>query len=114
MSMSATPPGGLRMAKGQAKRDIKEQPGFGAIAIVCLAVLYSPILILMIFSLNGGSIVTHWEGLSLHWYGSAIVNEEFHNAARNTLTISITATVISTITATLAAIGMTRVKPWRG
>lgn len=94
--------------------DIKDQPGFRSIAIICLLVLYVPVLILMIFSLNSGSLVTHWEGVTLNWYGTALLNEEFHNAARNTLIISITATIVSTICATLAAIGMTRVKPWRG
>jgi len=94
--------------------DIKDQPGFRSIAIICLVVLYVPVLILMIFSLNSGSLVTHWEGVTLSWYGSALLNEEFHNAAKNTLIISVTATIVSTICATLAAIGMTRVKPWRG
>ncbi|AZO02830.1 MULTISPECIES: ABC transporter permease [unclassified Mesorhizobium] len=94
--------------------DIKDQPGFRSIAIICLLVLYVPVLILMIFSLNSGSLVTHWEGVTLGWYGSAFLNEEFHAAAKNTLIISVTATIVSTICATLAAIGMTRVKPWRG
>ncbi|RWM18875.1 MAG: ABC transporter permease [Mesorhizobium sp.] len=94
--------------------DIKDQPGFRTIAIICLLVLYVPVLILMVFSLNSGSLVTHWEGVTLGWYGTAFLNEEFHAAARNTLIISVTATIVSTICATLAAIGMTRVKPWRG
>ncbi|TGQ16452.1 MULTISPECIES: ABC transporter permease [unclassified Mesorhizobium] len=94
--------------------DIKDQPGFRTIAVICLLVLYVPVLILMIFSLNSGSLVTHWEGVTLGWYGTAFLNEEFHAAARNTLIISVTATIVSTICATLAAIGMTRVKPWRG
>jgi len=94
--------------------DIKDQPGFRTIAIICLLVLYVPVLILMIFSLNSGSLVTHWEGVTLGWYGTALLNEEFHSAARNTMIISVTATIVSTICATLAAIGMTRVKPWPG
>ena len=94
--------------------DIKDQPGFRSIAILCLCVLYVPILILMIFSFNTGSLVTHWEGVGIGWYGIALRNEDFHNAAENTLIISVSATIISTICATLAAIGMTRVKPWRG
>lgn len=94
--------------------DIKDQPGFGAMAVICLVVLYAPILILMIWSLNSGNIVTHWEGISLSWYGVALMNEEFHAAAKNTLIISISATILSTTAATMAAIGMTRVKPWRG
>ena len=94
--------------------DIKDQPGFRSIAIICLLVLYVPVLILMIFSFNSGSLVTHWEGVTFNWYGRALLNEEFHRAAKNTLIISVTATIVSTICATLAAIGMTRVKPWRG
>lgn len=94
--------------------DIKDQTGFRTIAIICLVLLYSPILILMIFSLNSGSIVTHWEGVNLHWYGVALLNEDFHRAAKNTMIISLTATVLSTGLATMAAIGMTRVKPWPG
>lgn len=94
--------------------DIKDQPGFRTVAIICLLVLYIPVLILMIFSLNSGSLVTHWEGVTLGWYGTAFLNEEFHAAAKNTMIISVTATIVSTICATLAAIGMTRVKPWRG
>ena len=94
--------------------DIKDQPGFRTIAIICVLVLYVPVLILMIFSLNSGSLVTHWEGVTLGWYGTAFLNEEFHAAAKNTLIISVTATIVSTICATLAAIGMTRVRPWRG
>ena len=102
------------MAERPREVDIKDQPGFRSIAIICLAVLYVPILILMVFSFNSGSLVTHWEGISLGWYGSALLNEDFHNAAKNTLIISVTADVVSTIAATLAAIGMTRVRPWRG
>src|SRR5437899_1344550 len=52
--------------------DIRDQPGFRSIAIICLLVLYVPVLILMIFSLNSGSLVTHWEGVTLGWYGSAL------------------------------------------
>jgi spermidine/putrescine transport system permease protein len=104
----------MAASPGVKHPDIKDQPGFGTMAIVCLVVLYAPILILMIWSLNSGSIVTHWEGISLHWYGVALMNEEFHAAAKNTLIISISATILSTLLATMAAIGMTRVKPWRG
>ncbi len=95
-------------------RDIKEQTGFGTMAVICLVVLYAPILILMVWSLNSGSIVTLWEGVSLSWYAVALANEEFHAAAINTMIIAVSATIMSTLMATMAAIGMTRVKPWRG
>jgi spermidine/putrescine transport system permease protein len=102
------------MAERAVPLDIREQRGFRSVAVICLLVLYAPILILMIFSLNTGSIVTHWEGVGFGWYGTALLNQEFHAAAKNTMIISTTATLVSTIAATLAAIATTRVKPWRG
>ena len=102
------------MAEFRNSADLKEQPGFRAAALACLFLLYAPILILMIFSFNAGNAITRFEGFGGHWYVSAIVNEEFHSAAKNTLTITISATILSTIVATLAAVGTTRVKPWPG
>ncbi|MBG1232381.1 ABC transporter permease [Aestuariivirga litoralis] len=94
--------------------DIKTQPGFKGVAIFCLAMLYTPILVLMVFAFNSGNLMMSWEGVSLKWFGVALANEDFHSAARNTFLISIIATIVSTSVATLAAIGMTRVKAWPG
>lgn len=102
------------MAKTGTSIDLKYQPGFKPIALFCLALLYTPILILMLFSFNSGNLIMRWEGVSLHWYGAALSNAAFFAAAKNTLIISLSATVIATTVATLAAIGMTRVKPWSG
>lgn len=102
------------MNKVNASVDIKTQPGFKAVAILCLAMLYTPILVLIIFAFNAGSLMMHWEGVSLRWFGVALANQDFQSAARNTFMISIVATLVSTVTATLAAIGMTRVKAWPG
>lgn len=102
------------MARQRPPLDIKTLPGFATMAVICLMVLYVPILILMLFSFNSGNIVTHWEGISLHWYGVALGNDEFFSAAQNTMIIAVSATVIATTVATLAALGMTRVKPWKG
>jgi spermidine/putrescine transport system permease protein len=102
------------MAKARSGIDLKHQPGFKVIALFCLALLYTPILILVLFSFNSGQVVMHWEGFSTAWYGKAVVNEGFHSAAKNTFIISFFATTVSTLLATLAALGMTRVKPWPG
>jgi spermidine/putrescine transport system permease protein len=96
------------------KFDLKRQPGFASVAIGCLAMLYAPIVILVIFSFNASRSVTRWSSFSLDWYASVLVNGEVHDAARNSLTISIVATVASTILATAAAIATTRTRPWRG
>lgn len=102
------------MAERGAVIDIKEQPGFRAAAFACVILLYVPILMLMLLSFNRGEAVAHFEGVSLHWYSTALSNEEFYGAARNTIAITVVATLVSTILATLAAIGTTRVKPWWG
>jgi spermidine/putrescine transport system permease protein len=94
--------------------DLRYQPGFGTIAICCLLLLYAPILVLTVFSFNGGQSVTRWAGFGLNWYVTAFHNEGFHDAALTTLKISITATIVSTLVATAAALGTTRTRRWSG
>lgn len=94
--------------------DVRHQPGFGLISTICLVILYSPIIVLIVYAFNANNLVTVWTGVSLEWFGRALSNENFHEAARNTLTISISATLIATAVATSAALGTTRVRRWRG
>ncbi|MEA2781245.1 MAG: spermidine/putrescine transport system permease protein [Rhodospirillaceae bacterium] len=94
--------------------DLKRQPGFATVALLCLAMLYAPIIILVIFSFNASRSVTRWSSFSLDWYASVIGNGEIHDATRNSLTIAFVATVISTVLATAAALATARTRPWRG
>ena len=58
---SATSVAGAAAGKGKQPRkalDLRYQPGFGTIAIFCLLLLYAPILVLSVFSFNGGPFVT--------------------------------------------------------
>jgi spermidine/putrescine transport system permease protein len=115
---SLTVPAAARAAaKDQRPRkalDLRYQPGFGTIAIGCLLLLYLPILVLTVFSFNGGPYVTRWGGFGLNWYVSAIHDEGFHNAALTTMKIAITATIVSTLVATAAALATTRTARWPG
>jgi spermidine/putrescine transport system permease protein len=94
--------------------DVKSQPGFKTITILCLGLLYTPILVLVLFAFNAGDLAATWDGFSFKWFGVALQNPDFHSAAKNTLAISAVATIVSTSFATMAAIGMTRVKAWPG
>ena len=94
--------------------DLKYQPGFATVALFCMALLYAPILVLVVFSFNGGVSVTRWGGFGFNWYSTAIQNEGFHHAAATSLEIAITATIVSTIVATAAAIATTRTRRWPG
>src|SRR6202158_271332 len=114
-----TVPGGAAVVAARRRPpskalDLRYQPGFGTIAVCCMVLLYAPILVLVIFSFNGGPSVTRWGGFGLNWYVSAIQNQGFHAAALTTLKITVTATIVSTLVATAAALATTRTRRWPG
>lgn len=91
--------------------DIKHVPGFLPVTILCLVVLYAPLLVVTIYSLNDSNSITNWEGVSLRWYADVFTGpeaEKFKLAAWNSFTIAIIAATVSTTIATLAATAMVR------
>jgi spermidine/putrescine transport system permease protein len=89
-------------------------PGFGAVAVLAFAILYLPIATLVVFSFNEHSSMSEWGGLSLKWYRDAWENEAVQEAAARSLVIAATAALVSTVVATLAALGTTRQGRFRG
>src|SRR5262245_51809731 len=116
--MCAAPPESrrCRMAERAAKPtlDLKRQPGFGTTAFLCLAMLYAPIAVLVLFAFNTSRSVTRWESFSLDWFGQVLANRDIHAAAFNSLRISVVATLVATVLATAAAIATTRTRAWPG
>ncbi len=88
--------------------------GFTGIAVLCFLVLYAPLVPLVVYSFNHGSSLAIWEGLSLRWYYSAWENELVQEATIRSLVLAISAAVISTAVATMAALGTTRTSPYKG
>ncbi len=93
---------------------ISRLPGFNAIAVLVFVVLYLPIIVLVIYSFNAGRSISDWEGLSLHWYAVAWDNDDVKDATIRSLYLAVTAAVISTAVATMAALGTTRRRAFRG
>lgn len=93
---------------------ITRQHGFTTIALVCFFVLYAPILTLVFYSFNAGSNLMLWEGFSFHWYIKASENEIVQEAAIRSLLIAVSASMISTLVATMAALGTTRTQKFKG
>ncbi|WP_406647160.1 ABC transporter permease [Aliisedimentitalea scapharcae] len=94
-----------------AKFDIKSYAGFKPITLLCLVILYAPLVVVTIYSFNVSKSITVWEGLSLRWYADVFVgpeSEKFKLAARNSFVIAIIAATVSTSIATLAATAMVR------
>jgi spermidine/putrescine transport system permease protein len=99
---------------GKLTMDLKRQPGFRTIALLCLFMLYAPISILVAFSFNTSPSVTRWQSFSFAWFEKVFANEDVHAAMLNTLHISIVASLIATAVATAAALATTRTRPWKG
>ena len=93
------------------KYDIKSYPGFFPITVLCLIILYTPLLVVMVYSLNDSNSITIWKGFSFRWYGDVFTGPEsakFKSAAWNSFTIAIIAATCSTTIATLAATAIVR------
>lgn len=72
------------------------------------AFLYIPMTILVIYSFNGGRLVTVWAGFSTKWYGELLQNEEFLNAAWVTLRVAAVTATLATVLGTMAAYALIR------
>ncbi|MEO0427359.1 MAG: ABC transporter permease [Pseudomonadota bacterium] len=97
--------------------DLRRYPGFLAATIVCLTLLYAPLIIVMIYSFNESTSITRWGGFSLVWYREVFFGLEaakFQQAAWNTLVIAISASTTATVIATAAAVAMIRGGAFRG
>ncbi len=76
--------------------------------------LIAPILIIIPLSFNAEPYFTFTEGMlslqadaySLRWYEQVVWGEQWPRAARNSLVIGISATLIATVLGTLAALGL--------
>jgi spermidine/putrescine transport system permease protein len=77
-------------------------------ALLVFLFFYAPIAVLVIFSFNSGRFVSQWEGFSLQWYVKLFQNEAIALALRNSLIVAFASTVVSTILATLVAVGLER------
>lgn len=93
------------------KYDIKHYAGFFPLTVLCLTILYAPLLVVLAYSFNSSNSITIWEGLSLKWYVDVFTgpdSEKFKQAAWNSFVIAITAATTATVIATLAATAIIR------
>lgn len=100
-----------------AKTDLRRFPGFLTITILCLIVLYAPLIVVAVYSFNASTSITKWGGTSLAWYVDVFTGPEapkFQQAAINSFIIAITAAIVATAIATLASVAMTRTGRFNG
>lgn len=87
-------------------------------AFVGFALLYLPLLAVVLYSFNSAEKGSEWTGFSLRWYELLIAHPdtsrratEIREAGANTLVLGASSTVISTLLGTLLALGLQRY-PW--
>src|SRR5512147_192731 len=87
-------------------------PGF--VAAFGYALLYVPILSVVIYSFNASRLVTLWGGFSLRWYAGLIHDSELLDAALLSFRIAIASATLATALGALVAVALQRVARLRG
>ena len=72
--------------------------------------LFAPIAILLFFSFNEAKSLSVFSGFSLNWYRELMKDAETLGAVRNTLILALSASVVSTVMGTAAAVGINRMR----
>lgn len=88
--------------------DWRRTPGLGWATSAVFAFLYLPLIVLSIYSFNGGDQVTVWSHVSLRWFREIFRNDAIQLATWNSLIVATAATVISTVCAICAAMALER------
>ncbi|HEX8524328.1 MAG TPA: ABC transporter permease [Tepidisphaeraceae bacterium] len=76
-----------------------------------MALLYLPLLAVVVLSLNQSRLGLHWGGFTLNWYARAWKNPAVLHALTNTLLLAAASTAAATVLGTALAIGIARY-PW--
>lgn len=108
---------GISLFRSSRTSNVRHYPGFLHLCVLCLILLYAPLLIVAVYSFNDSPSITIWGGFSLKWYEDVFYGLEsakFKEAAWNSFSIAIAAAIVSTCFATAAALGMLRAGGFRG
>ena len=77
---------------------------------IIMVFLFAPIAILLVFSFNEAKSLSVFTGFSLKWYRELFRDSETLRAVLNTLLLAVTASLISTVMGTAAAVGINKLR----
>ena len=77
---------------------------------IIFAILYIPILTLVLFSFNASESTANFTGFSFDWYLKLFQDEDAFIALRNTLILAVSSAIISTVIGTAAAEGIYKMR----
>ena len=88
----------------------KMKPSAKIYSAIIFIFLFAPIAVLLVFSFNEGKSLSVFSGFSLKWYEELLRDRNTLEAVKNTLILAASATAISTIIGTLAALGIDKLR----
>ncbi len=77
-------------------------------AVIGYLFLYTPIIVLVVFSFNDSRSTAQWTGFTTRWYGEMAADSRIILSLWNSLFVAVVSTVIATVFGTLAALAMER------
>ena len=77
---------------------------------IIFALLYAPILLLVVFSFNGGGSLSAFTGFSFRWYGEFFRDEVALQALKNSFFLALFSSLTATAIGTFAALGLDRMR----
>ena len=77
-----------------------------ALCVAVLIFIYSPILLLVVYSFTDANVIGRWEGFSFALYAQLFHSSEIMRILANTVVLALVAAVLSTVLGTAGAIGI--------
>ena len=86
------------------------KPASKVFTALIMIFLFAPIVILLVFSFNEAKSLSVFSGFSLYWYRELFRDSETLNAVKNTRVLAVSASAISTVMGTAAAVGIDKLR----
>jgi putrescine transport system permease protein len=77
-------------------------------SVLVYVFLFTPILIVVIYSFNRGRFLVNWDGFGTNWYGTALENEGIQRALNTSLRVAAANAVVAVVLGTMAGIALAR------
>lgn len=88
---------------------MRRPSGLSLVTVVVLAFLYVPIVVVLINAFNADRTLTHWGGVTVHWFRDAFSDHDTWAALWESVQIALASTAISLLIAIPAGLWVRRV-----
>lgn len=80
---------------------------------IMLALMYIPIVILIVYSFTDAKALGVWSGFSTELYADLFTNDGILNAFKNSFVLALVAAALATVLGTTAAVGIFHLRKWK-